>query len=505
MSKTKRGLAGKVTIVLIGCIIAFGLGVTSAYAETKVIAAVEGDIPHLDNQIYEATLTKWVSDPINGFLVNYNKDLEIVPEVAEKWEFADPVTFKFWLRKGVKFHNGREVIAEDVKKSIERIKDPKTGSIFRLEFEVVTSVEAIDRYTGIIHLEKPFASLLDKLSGLAIIPMEVVEEQGDMKTHPVGCGPFKFKEWKKGFYLELEKFEDYWEEGVPKVDTLIFKPILEYSAARAALMSGDIDILLWAKNVDIPVFNVTPDIETVPNQILGAYYVGFNIENAPYDNVKVRQAIKYAIDKKACLDSVAMGLGVTPYVFILKGTPYYTEDFAYETNIEKAKSLMEEAGYPDGFKDTLVTPLTPVEGPLGILVQAQLKKIGIDLKVEKLEVATYIDRVFNRKDFTIMICGSTAGSDPDILLRRYFHSESPRNILNYKNPEIDRLLDEAATTYDFEKRKELYHRIGKILIEDSSMVMLVQPLRHSAVRDYVKGFISRPDLRYIFRYTSVEK
>jgi len=500
----KSSLINKMILTLIGCIIGFGLGITSLYAETKVVIGIEGDIPHLDNQLYQATLTRWVSDPINGFLVNYNKNLEIVPELAKRWKFVDPVTFKFWLRKGVKFHNGREVTAEDVKKSIERVKDPKVGSILRLGLEPISSVEVVDRYTGIIHLKEPFAPLLDKLAYVAIIPMEVVEKQGNMKTHPVGCGPFKFKEWKKGSYLELERFEDYWEKGVPKVDEIVFKPILEYSAARAALLSGDIDILLWIKNVDVPTFNRTPHIYTVPNQLLGAYYIGFNTAKAPYNNVKVRQAIKYAVDKEACLESVSFGYGALPSVFILKGTPYYSKDFEYDQNIKKAKALMKEAGYPNGFKDTLLTPLTPVEGPLGILVQAQLKKIGIDLKVEKLEVATYVDRVFNKKDFTIMICGDTAGADPDTLLRRYFYSKSPRNIFNYKNLEFDRLLNEAKTTYDFTKRKKLYHHIGMILLKDSPMVMLIQPVRHSALRDYVKGFIARPDLRYLFRYVTVK-
>jgi len=491
-------------IVMIVSFMSFGLTM-GAYAQKTLVVGVEGDPPHLDHHLWTALLTVWVTDPINDFLVAYNEEMEIVPRIAEKWEFLDDVTFKFYLRKGVKFHNGREVTAEDVKNSIERILDPTQGSPKRVELEPISSVETIDRYTGIIHLKEPFAPLLDKLTDVAIVPVEVVKAQGDMKTNPVGCGPFKFKEWKKDAYIELEKFEGYWQKGLPKIDRLIFKPLPEYSAARAALLAGDIDILLWAKNFDIPAFKAYPNLYTVGQKLLGAYYIGFNVKQPPYDNPKVRQAIKYAIDKKACVKSAAFGYGNPAYVFILKGTPYYSSEFEYKQDIEKAKSLLVQAGYPDGFKDVLVTPLTPVEGPLGELAQSQLKNIGINLDVQKLEVATYIDRVFNKKDFGIMICGDTATGDPDVLLRRYFYSKSPRNIFNYKNPEVDRLLDKARTTYDFEKRKQLYKEVGKILIEDSPMIMLFQPMRFSACQNYVKGFVFKPNLRYEFKNVTLEK
>jgi len=468
---------------------------------TTLTVSLEGEPDHLDNQAWQAALVQWATDPINGFLVSYDENLNIVPDIAESWEFTSENTFKFVLRKNVYFHNGRQVKAEDVKYSFDRVMNETTGSRLRTSLNVVESVEVLNDYEGVFNLKFPFAPLLDQLTFMAIVPKEASD---NMKTNPVGCGPFKFKDWKRDQYLELEKFDKYWKAGSPKVDRLIFKFYPEYSAARSSFLAKDLDILLWLKNIDVQAMKDRKDAYVVGKNLLGYYYVGFNCQQAPYNDVRVRKAIKYAVDKEACLKSALSGFGDTADVTIDKNSFFYDKSFEYQRDIEKAKKLLAEAGYPNGFKDKIIVPLTPTEGPLGELMQFQLKEIGIELEVEKLEVASYVERIFTNKDFNVTVCGYTGAGDPDNLCYNYYTTTGKSNIFKYSNPTFDELMESARSTYDKNKRKEYYKEAFTILLEDAPTTHLVREMRNSAVQDYVKGFIFKPNLRYDFSEVTVD-
>jgi len=493
--KRKWTLITAMTLAVV-MVISFPLiGCGSEKDVTTLDVSLEGDPPDLDLSCYTATLTLWATSPINGFLVDYDQELNIVPGIAESYNFPDEKTFKFTLREGVFFHNGREVTADDVKFSVDRILDPATGSPMRIKFEAVNSVEVIDKYNGIFHLKYSYAPLLDKLTRLPIVAKETVST---LKTAPIGCGPFKFKEWKKDQRIELVKFDKYWQKGYPKVDRIVFHPLSEYNSARSAFLAKDLDILLWTKNTDVPSMEKIKDVKVVGQLNLGFYYVMANFNKPPFDNLKVRQAIKYALKRKPMLDSALGGYGDTACIPIDKKSVYYDASFEYKEDIEKAKQLLKEAGFPDGFESEIIAPQTPVEGPLGEIVQSQLKDIGINLKLTKLEVPTYIDMVWARKDFFLMVCGDTAAGDPDQLLYGYFKTDGPNNLGSYSNSKVDELLLKGRSTYDIAQRKSAYTEAIKIIQDEVPIIYLVQEMRFATVQNYVKDFVYKPDLTYDF-------
>jgi len=464
--------------------------------------AIEAEPSALDPHIPGEDNARFVTRPMFDAMVRYDKDMNIVPWLATKWEFIDPITFKWELRRGVKFHNGRELTAEDIKFNVERIQNPETGSWLRPFWKNVKKVEVLDRYSGIFHLEKPDASLLTVVLPITdIVPREEVNR---LRTHPIGTGPFKFKEWVRGEKVVMVRNENYWKRPYPLLDGLVVRFFPEYHTALSSFLKKETDVLIRLKHTDVEALEKRGAIMEL-GTMWGAWYVGFNVQKAPYNNIKVREAIKYAIDKKAMVDSATHGYGEVAHIDIPKWSPYYTDDFDYMQDIEKARRLLKEAGYPEGFEDTVVVPLTPVEGPLGDLLQYQLGKIGIKLKVEKLEIASYFERVFHRKDYGITICGYSGPPDPSFWYNLYLHSEGANNIFNYSNPEVDKYLEEALTTYNQDKRKELYYKVYEIYSREVPFVWLVH-CHHFVPRwPYVKGMIAKPTYRFEWEETWLGK
>jgi peptide/nickel transport system substrate-binding protein len=457
--------------------------------------------PHLDSQTYTANITMMGTDPIHQTLVTYDSNLNLIPGAAKEWSFPNDKTFRFVLREGMEFHNDRTVSAEDVKKSFERVMDPATGSVLAKELECVESIEVIDELTGEFKLKEPYSPFLDVLTRTVIIPIETADTQ---KTAPVGCGPFKFDRWEKGQYLRMTKFEEYWDAANIKPKTLIYKFYAEYASERSALLAGEVDAVCWPKTVDFELFEKN-NIEMVDPANATFYYIGMNTRIEPFNDVRVRQAVKYAVDKEACLALVLEGYGDTADVALSKKDKYYDESLTYTRDVEKAKALLAEAGYPDGFEAKIIAPDTPTEGPLAEVMQQQLSEIGIKLTVEKQEVAIYIENVFGKRNFEMTICGYNATGDPDKLLYPYLASDGGSNIFGYSNSRVDELLRKARTIYDVEERKKCYVEALKIVLDEAPMTHLIQEKRFLAVHKWLKNYAVRPDLRHDFTKSYVQK
>jgi peptide/nickel transport system substrate-binding protein len=440
-----------------------------------------------------------VMDQVNCFLAQYDENLNIVPDAAESWEFTDDTTVQFNLRPGIMFHNGEELTADDVKFSIEAHLDPEHGSNDLSQMEAVDYVEIVDDYTAVVHLKTPYAPLIDLLidSNHAILPRSVYEEPGAAKGEPIGCGPFMFKEWRKNAYIDLEAFEDYYQEGYPMAEGLRFTFLPEYNAAKASLLSKEADVLLMLNLVDVPSMSRTEGIKLDSVPLMGFWYAGMDVAKEPFNDPMVREAIRLAIDREPYLKSVLAGFGEAAFIPVPKDSPYYVPDVEYEQDIERAKALLAEAGYPDGFETTLTVPKTPEEEPMGVVMQSQLKEIGIDAELVVLDVPTYIEQCFTKKDFDLMICGDTAGPDPQRLLT-YYQAESPINLWNYDNPVVDENITKSGQTFDVEQRKEYLDTVYTTAVEDSPMVWLARAERMSAYQDYLDGFVNKPNLRYDF-------
>jgi len=230
-------------------------------------------------------------------------------------------------------------------------------------------------------------------------------------------------------------------------------------------------------------------------------YIGFNVSVPPYDDIRVRKAIAYTINRESMLNAILHGYGDTTYVVLGKENFFYDESFnePYKRDIEKAKKLLEEAGYPKGFEDTFYVALYADHPLVGEMVQAQLSEIGIKLKIEKLEIATYVERVFNKHDFGIMIGGGGLQLDPDDMLYKVFTTGGPSNRHHYSNPEVDRLLDQARIEVDRHKRKEMYKKVFHILIDELPYIPILAGNNFIAMKSNVHGLIVTLNNRFIYR------
>ena len=421
-------------------------------------------------------------------LLDYSFDgkMEIQPELATDWEWMDDTTFAFTLRQEVKFHNGKELTMEDVKYTFERIANEEVGSRYHSYVSPIKEIEIVDDYHGIIKLEKPYAPLVTYvLEYIMIVPKGSNDE---LKTHPIGTGPFKFKEWVKGEKAIFVKNEDYWQPGKPKLDEVVFQFQPEYQTRLTSLRARDTDIVTELVPSDVATLEKESEINISQNLELCSFYVGFSVTHPPFDDVNMRQAVRYAIDKQLVLDTGLAGQSRTKDIQEPPSSSCYTDEFDYDRNLDKAKEYLDKAGY-DGSEVELVVPNTPREGPFGDAVAFSLTEAGINAKSVKLPVAEYIDRVFVKRDFPFMVCGYGDVPDPDFFHYAYFHSEGSMNLWGYNNPTVDQLLEEGRATPDMTRRKEIYKELFEILMtEDVPVVSLVQAWRAMGERSYVKDF-----------------
>jgi len=483
---------------LTGC--SGGNAKTAANEKSIIRLSIEGDPEHLDESIVSYTTVWWTAAPVNDYLLEFDEKMNLQPSLLEEYNMTDELSLSFKLRKGIKFHNGREVVAKDVKWSIERHLDPALGSYLADSLTCIDSIEIVDDYSGIIHLKEPYAPFLTKLTKIAIVPEECADT---LKTAPVGCGPFKFVSWEHDQKIVYEKNSDYWKEGYPKCDGLEFRILPEYNSQHSALLSGEIDILLWADNSDVETLDADENIYIREQPILDAYYVLYNCDAEPLNDPKVRRAISLVIDREAIIKSAMDGKASPVYAPVPCSSYYYDESLKDERNVEEAKKLLAEAGYPDGFTIRLLGPATAIEGKIVDLVQNELAEIGIVAQSEKQDVASFLDTMFTKKDFDIVVCGDSGDGDPETFAYNYLFSESGTNVGNYKNDEFDRLLMEGRTVYDKELRREVYLDAFTIIKEEAPMTFLCGGAIYSAIRSDVQGLNGYQTQK--FDYRSVER
>ena len=479
----------------------------TAAPELQVLGiAFDTEIHHLDptappsgHEEYLHRMTVGESLAQYGF----DEKLEVIPWLAESWNWIDDTTLAFTLRQGVQFHNGKELTTEDVKYTYERILDEELGSRFRSYLTAIEEIVVVDDYHGEFKLAYPYAPF----ERLALhIPFIVPEGSGDeMQTNPIGTGPFKFQEYVKGEKIIYVRNEDYWQAGKPILDQveIHFQP--EYQSRLAALLAGDVDLLFQVDPADVPKLEQEEGVDITANQLLGTFYVGFNHSRSPFNDVNFRQAVRYALDKDLILEAGQAGLGVTKDIQEPFQSEFYTEDFNYERDLDKAREYLEKSGY-DGEELELSVPDDPREGPIGETVAFCLEEVGINVKVYRPPLAEYIDKVFVREDFDFMNCGYGNYPDPDFYHYAYFHSEGSNNWFSYSNPVVDQLLDEGRTTLDLDKRKEIYYELFRILsVEDVVVVSMAQSYRPMAIRTYVHGYIWNPLIHADLRNVWIEK
>ena len=433
--------------------------------------------------------------------------LKPVPALAERWEISDDLlTYTFYLRRGVKFHHGREVTVHDVKYSFERLMDPEEAAVpikilenvkgvdeFRAGIaDHISGIKVLDDYTVQITLEEVDVDFLYKLAepGASIVPKEEVERLGaDFGRTPVGTGPFRFVSWV-GDVITLEAFEDYWG-GRPYLDRLIWKLMLEPGAREAGFRAEELDLTILT-GPQYVTFREDPlyrdYVVTVPE--LWTRNIFFNLEWGPFRDRRVRQAFNYAIDRATIVEKYLLGTAYPATGWSQLASPAFNPELkGYEFNPERARQLLEEAGYGDGFTvEIMGHPTHPAWGiPAVEAIMPYLEAVGIHVIPVPLESAARLHRR-NTGDFQAGITSSGGKASP-LLHLGMFHSTVKRadgNFPAYNNPRFDHYIDLARKEPDFEKRMELLRKAEEILVEDAPVwffnynkaVMVHQPWVH---------------------------
>ena len=452
-----------------------------------------------------------VAQQIFDGLVQYDSALTIIPAIADSWKGSrDGLQWTFFLRKGVKFHNGREVTADDVVYSFTRILDPRTGSkaaeVFlkvrgAKEFaegraRAVSGLHATDRYTVQIELTEASAPFVASLAMgyIKIVPREAVEESGpSFGLKPVGTGPFKFVRWKRDEEIILEANRDYYG-GRPFLDRLEYKvyPGAQMDKMFTHFEQGELEDT-FVPNEELEKVQDSKRYQFVRRPILGVRFLGINTSSGPLANPLIRQALSYSINREALVRDIHKNRYKPAYGFLPPGTYGYDPQFRpFPFDPKQAKALLVKAGYPGG-KGLPVFQLWSSVRPPDIereheAIRKYLSDVGIQLELHyQTNWPTFNSQVYEGK-FPIFRYSWTADvPDPDNFLYRLFHSQSRNNITKYRNSRVDRLLDQARAEQIYLKRIELYRQAEKLIMEESPLIPLNYQTYERLFQPYVQS------------------
>lgn len=439
-----------------------------------------------------------VTKNIFDTLVNFGEqDTEIEGGLASEWEAAeDGLTYTFQLEEGVTFHDGTDFNAEAVVANFDRWaagdadQFPYYGSMFGgfgdEEGHVIESVEATGDYEVTITLKRPMAPFLKNLamSPFGIASPTAFEEQGDaFGDNPVGTGPFKFVEWNRNDTVRIEKNEDYWIDGEPKLDEVVFRSIPDNSGRLNALLAGEIDLADGINPSDAETIEGDENLQLFERPSMNVGYLGLTNTREPFNDPLVRQAMNHAIDRQAIIDAFFEGRGEVaknPMPPVISG--YNDSIEGYEYDPEKAKELLEEAGLGDGFEMELWAmpvprPYMPDGQKVAEAIQSDLAEVGITAEIVSYEWATYLEKAANGEADAFLLGWTGDNGDADNFLYVLLDQDNigSNNYTYYENQELHDILIEAQTEVDEEVRNDLYMQAQEIIHEDAPWV----PLAHS--------------------------
>jgi len=456
-----------------------------------------------------------VTKNIYDTLVEYKgQTTDIEPALAESWDISpDGKTYTFHLRKGVKFHDGTDFNADAVVFNFDRWKNANDENKFAYypsmfggfgDKSVIADVKALDDYTVQFTLRTPLAPFLKDLamSPFAIASPTAIKKYGDKygQAAAVGTGPFKFKEWKSKDTITLVKNDDYWKKGEPQLDGVIFKVIPDNTARLNALKNGEIDLMDGVNPSDLKDVQGNKDLQIFYRPPMNVGYLGMTVTKKPFDNPLVRQAVNYAVDKKAIIDAFFAGAADPAKNPMPPSISGYNDDIQpYEYNPEKAKELLKKAGFPNGFKTELWAmpnprPYMPEPSKIAVAIAHNLKDIGIDAEIKTFEWTTYLDKVKKGEAPMYMLGWTGDNGDADNFLYTLLSTDAigSNNNSFYSNPELDKLLKEAQTLTDENKRNELYKQAQVIIHNDAPWVPLVHSKPALVGKSTIKGFAPHP-------------
>lgn len=453
-----------------------------------------------------------VSTNIFDGLLSYDAQQRPQPSLAERWEVsADVKTITFHLRQGVKWHDGRDFSSADVAFSALEVWKKLHGR-GRQTFAALTQVDTPDARTAVFRFSQPAPAVLAALSAAEaqILPRHLYEgtdiQKNPHNNNPVGTGAFRFKEWKRGEYIALQKNADYWDKGRPYLDAVVFRIIPDISARTVAFETGDVQ---YGVNTPIPLadlerFKSNRDL-VVDSRGYGwaSNYLltEFNLRNPILAKLPVRQAIAHAIDKQALIKTAWYGYGKPANSPIATSLPgFHTDDVQqYKPDLEQANRLLDQAGYPrkaDGTRFSLqlaYLPFGDVYRNSAEFVRQALKRIGIEVVITNRDLATYVKAVYTDYNFDLNLLQQAAFTDPQIGIHRTFWSKAAAkgtpyvNASGYSNPEMDATIEASRAETDPAKRRRQFHALQKIAARDLPVIPLVEIDQFTIYSSKVRG------------------
>jgi peptide/nickel transport system substrate-binding protein len=464
--------------------------------------ALQGDTSNVDLHLTTHYISRVALLNVYEMLYTLGEDLSIQPMLADKHTISpDALTYTITVRKGVKFHNGKVMDAKDVAYTLNRMRNQGCRSA---EFKaLVKEVVAPDASTVRITLNSPsgvfLANLANVICPVVIYPEGEVEKQGGAITKPVGTGPFEFVEWKKDAYLRVKKFKDYVADTRPAsglagkkvaiMETVDFIPIPDGAVRAAAIERGDVDIAIALNAEDVPRLKGKPGLVVTSKPGIAFDDLRFGFKRGPFRNQKLRQAVAYAIDKGELSQANTNGQGKPVSAGFPAGMPFHgsvhDQDPYAKANIQKAKQLMQEAGYK-GEKVVLTAHLIPDRIAQGaVVIQAQLQAAGMNVEVKTLESAA-LQEVWNKGDFELFYSGLTPRPDADVYYCQT--NESTASNSGYNNPEYDRLCQEGRKAVKAEDRAKIYAQLEQLRRADLPYYPTIYVPEVAAWRENVKGW-----------------
>jgi len=441
----------------------------TASARDQLVLGVPLEPPNLDpTSGAAAAVDSIVYGNIFEGLTRITQSGDVAPALADSWEMSsDGLVYVFDLHRGVRFHDGTAFDAGDVKFSLDRALAPESTNAQKALLSPISQVEVIDPYTVRLTLERPSSTLLYFLGwGDAVIVAE--ESAAANASNPTGTGPFRFSNWRRGDSIQLDRNPDYWG-AAPRLDSVVFKFIGDPAAAFASIKAGDIDAYPnYPAPENVAEFENDPNFKVVIGATAGKVIMAINNRRSPFNNRLVRAAIAHAVDREAVIDGAMFGFGQAIGSHYTRQSRAYVDlTDRYPHDIELAKSLLADAGYPDGFTASLRLPPRPYARRAGEIIAAQLADAGIRLEIENLEWAQWLDQVFSRHEYDLTIIEHIEPMDYGIYARDEYY-------FGYSDPEFKALLARSETETDERAKDELLQRIQTKIADDAVNVFLIQ-------------------------------
>lgn len=484
-----------------------------AFAAKDVVIAVASTFTTLDPYDANDTLSQAVAKSFYQGLYGFDREMKMLPVLAESHAAAsDGLSYTLKLKRGVKFHDGSDFDAEAVKANFDRATNPDNRLKRHNLYKNIARTEVVDRHTVRFILKQPFSPFINTLahpSGVIISPTALRKFGKDIAQNPVGTGPFKFVEWKRSDYLKAGKFAGYWRKGYPKVDSITWRPVVDNNTRSAVMQTGEAHFTYPVPYEQAELLKGKPGIELSAAPSIVHRYLSMNTQHKPFDNPKVRAAVNYAINKQALVKVAYSGYAIPAEGVLPSGVEYALKLGPWPYDPARARELLKQAGYPNGFESTLWSAYNHTTAQKVIqFLQQQLAQVGIKVQVQALESGQRVDKVESAADPATApvrmyyVGWSSSTGEADWALRPLLASESfPPKMFNtayYKNETVDAAIAKALNTTSNADKTRLYSDAQRRIWQDAPWAFLATEQLLSARSTKLVGMYVMPDSSFNF-------